>query len=109
MHARVTQFRILPGKLEEFTHALQSMGPAIRKQEGFRSLLVLRADGGSTPEGQAIAVWDSLEDLRASEKNFFFYSALAKVMACCQGFPAIAEQEVLLSQFAAEALAVKKS
>jgi len=109
MHARLTQFRILPGKLEEFTRALQSMGPAIRKQRGFRALLVLRAEGGATPGGQTIAVWDSLEDLRDSERNFFFYSALAKLMACCEGFPAIAEQEVLVSQFATEAMAKKDS
>jgi heme-degrading monooxygenase HmoA len=109
MHARVTQFRILPGKLEEFTQAIHSVVPAVRKQKGFRALLVLRADSGAAPEGQTIAVWDSLEDLRASEKNFFFYSALAKVMACCEGFPAIAEQEVLVSQFAPEAPARKDS
>lgn len=103
MHARLTQFRILPGKLEEFTRALQSVAKSIHRQKGFRALVVLRADGGAAPEGQTIAVWDSLDDLRASEKNFFFYSGLAKVMACCEGFPAIAEQEVLVAQFAAGA------
>jgi heme-degrading monooxygenase HmoA len=109
MHARVTQFRILPGKLAEFTKALHSLNPTISKQKGFRALIVLRADASAAPEGQTIAVWDSLEDLRASEKNFFYYSALAKLMACCQGFPAIAEQEVLVSQFAHEADAKKES
>lgn len=100
MHARVTQFRIRAGKLEEFTAAIGSLIPVIQKQPGFRALLVLRSEPGDAPEARVISTWDSLDDLRASEKNMFFYQAVARLLDCCEGFPVMREEEVLVSEFA---------
>lgn len=101
MHARVWQLRIQPGKLEEFTAAIQSLVPLARQQGGFRGVLVLRTNGKERPEAMVIAVWDSLQDLRKTEHSMFVTQALARVLSCCEGFPSIRESEVLVSEFAA--------
>jgi len=49
-----------------------------------------------------LSLWDSLDDLKASEKNLFLYQAIARVLSYCEGFPAIREHEVLVSEFAAD-------
>ena len=100
MHARVTQFQIRPGKLEEFAAALDSMIPLMHQQKGFKSLIVLRGDAlpGANPQATVITTWDSLDSLRASEENLYFYRAMARVLACSDGFPAIHEHEVLVSE-----------
>ena len=102
MNARVSQYRIIPGKIEEFARAVDSVRPLIRKQEGFRALITLRTGDTAAPEAMIISVWDSLEELRASEKSMFLYQALSRLLGLCQGFPAIHEHEVLASEFAAD-------
>jgi heme-degrading monooxygenase HmoA len=101
MHARVTHVHIQPGKVEDFTGGLDSIVPMIRQQAGFRAMVVLRNDTGKTPAATVITVWDSLADLKASEKNLFLYQALSRVLSFCEEFPSIREQEVLLGEFAA--------
>ena len=102
MHARVLHFHIRSGQLKEFQSAVDSVVPQIRKQAGFRALVVLHASQGAKPEATVMSVWDSLDDLKASEKNMFLYQALARVLTYCEGFPAIREHEVLVSEFAAD-------
>jgi len=102
MHARVTQVRIRPGKLDEFKGAIDSMLPLARQQEGFRALVVLRSAERGTQEASVISLWDSLDHLKNSEKNLFLYQALARLLTFCEGFPVIREQEVLISEFAAD-------
>ncbi len=102
MYARATELRILPGKLEEFKSAVNSTIPAIRKQQGFRALVVLRSPEAAGREATAISIWDSLEDLKASEQNLFLYQALSRILGFCEGFPRIREHEVLVSEFAAD-------
>lgn len=103
MHARVTQVRILSGKMEEFREAVDSLVPAIRRQAGFRALLVLGTTPGPAPEAMVVSIWDSLDKLKESEKNLFLYQALSRVLGFCDGFPLIREREVLVSEFAAGA------
>lgn len=102
MHTRITQFHIRQGKIEEFLESVDSLIPLMRQQQGFRALLVLRGDSlpAATPEATVITVWDSLDSLRASEENLYFYRAMARVLEFSDGFPAIREHEVLASEFA---------
>ena len=100
MHARVTQFRILPDKQEDFRAAIDSLLPLLHKQAGFRVLLVLRTSDGPVPEATVVSVWNSFEDLKGSEKNLFLYQAISRVLAFCEGFPTIREHEVMVSEFA---------
>jgi heme-degrading monooxygenase HmoA len=103
MYARVTQFHIVPDKLEEFLSSVNAAIPHARKQKGFRALLALRGDSSaSSVEVRVTSVWNSIEDLQAGEQNFYFYQALAKVMTASKGFPLIEGQEVLFADFGSE-------
>lgn len=100
MYARVTQFHIVPDKLNSFLAAVQDAVPHAHQQRGFRALIVLRAESAaSTADVRVMSLWDSIEDLRAGEQNFYFYQALAKVMVSAKGFPLIEAQEVLIAEF----------
>ncbi|HEV2222473.1 MAG TPA: antibiotic biosynthesis monooxygenase [Candidatus Acidoferrales bacterium] len=100
MYARVTQFHIVPEKLGPFLAAVQDALPHAHQQHGFRAAIVLRVESAtSTTDVRVMSLWDSLEDLRAGEQNFYFYPALAKVMAFAKGFPVIEAQEVLIADF----------
>ncbi len=95
MHARVTQLRILPGKLNEFRRAVDSLMPMARKQAGMRALVVLRTPEPGIEGVTVVSVWDSVEAMRASEKNLYFYQALARTKLVTDGIPMIREHEVL--------------
>ena len=101
MHARITQFRILPDKQENFRAAIDSLVPLLHKQAGFRVLLVLRTSEGPVPEATVVSVWNSFEDLKGSERNLFLYQAISRLLAFCEGFPIIREHEVIASEFKA--------
>jgi len=100
MYARVTQFHIVPEKLDSFLAALRDAVPHAHQQHGFRALIVLRAEASaSTADVRVMSLWDSIEDLQAGEQNFYFYQALAKVMTSSKGFPLIEGQQVLFADF----------
>lgn len=101
MHARVTQFNIRPGMLDEFLSAVDSMIPLMHEQKGFKGILVLRCEtaAGAPPQVTVITAWESLDSLRASEENLYFYRAMSRVLAFSDGFPAIGEHRVLASEF----------
>ena len=109
MYARVTQFHILPEKLDQFLAAVHDAAPHARQQQGFRALLVLRGDAGASSDVRVMSIWNSIEDLQAGEQNFYFYHALAKVMASSKGFPLIEGQEVLFADFGVPSAQSRKS
>ncbi|HEX9760803.1 MAG TPA: antibiotic biosynthesis monooxygenase, partial [Candidatus Acidoferrales bacterium] len=88
---------ILPNKVEEFVASVQSVIPMLHQQKGFRGLLVLQGDATAPQEATVVALWDSLEALRASEKSMFLYQALSRILTSCEGFPVIREQKVMIS------------
>jgi heme-degrading monooxygenase HmoA len=90
MYARVTHFRILPGKLV----------PEIQGQKGFRGVLVVHTQTSDPIEVEVLSLWETQEDLDATEKNLSFYHALARVQGFAQGFPSIHVHRVLVSKFA---------
>ena len=102
MNARVTQLRVRRGKSQEFLDALKSTLPLLRKQAGFRALIALRTAPDPTMEVMVISVWDSLDDLKGSEKNLFLTQVLSRLIPHCEGFPTIREHEVLVGEFAAD-------
>ena len=60
-------------------------------------------DDSEAPDVTLIGVWDSLEDIRASERNMFLMQAISRVLGCCECFPEITEQEIVAgSLFATE-------
>ena len=100
MVARITRYRIRPGKIEEFAATQQALIPAMDKLHGFRFLLILRAEDKVSREAMAISVWDTAADVKNSENDDFYYGLLAKLLNSCESFSPMHVQEVLLSKFA---------
>jgi len=107
MIARVTQYRIRPGKLEEFASISESLSPALDKLPGFRVFVVLRGPEKESNEATAISIWDTAADLRNCDNNEFYYHVVAQLMSCCESFSPMKEQEVLVSKFPAAKAAPK--
>jgi heme-degrading monooxygenase HmoA len=103
MYARVWKFNILPGKGEEFAAAINSFIPTLRRQAGFRGVLVLRGGPGEKLEATGLSAWDSLEALRNSETSTY-QEALDRILSCCEHRPFMREEEVLVSEFASQDL-----
>jgi quinol monooxygenase YgiN len=101
MHARVWQLHIRPGKVQDFQDILSSLVDLARQREGYRGVLALASGTSESPDVTLVALWDSLEAIRASENNLFLTQAISRFLACCEGLPHITEQEVLASDFIA--------
>jgi heme-degrading monooxygenase HmoA len=97
MYARVWRVGILPEKVEEFTAALKSARPFLRKQPGFCGLLALRSGPGAL-EATVVALWASIDDLRNSEEAVVQQAAL-NILSYCEPHPAVREEEVVMSDF----------
>jgi len=102
MHARVSEYHVLPNKTKAFVKAVDSLLPKLRKQEGFRTLLVMSGGKKDPSKIIIVSVWDTLADMRGSEKSLFLYQALSRVMTMIKGMPALSEHEVWLTEFAAD-------
>ena len=85
MYARVTHFRILPGKLADFSVAVQSLMPEVQKQKGFRGLLVVHTQTADPIEVEVLSLWNTQEDLDATEKNLSFLSCAGASARFCAG------------------------
>ena len=103
MYARVWKFNILLGKGEEFAAAINSFIPILRRQAGFRGVLVLRGGPGEKLEATGVSAWESLEALRNSE-NSAFQEAVARMLSYCEHRAFMREEEVLVSEFASHDL-----
>jgi heme-degrading monooxygenase HmoA len=107
MVARVTHYRIRPGKVEEFAAVLESLVANIDKIRGFRGLLVLRGPDEDSREAMAMSVWETTADLRDCDNNDFYYHAIARLISYCESFSPMKEQEVLVSKFPSAKVAPK--
>ena len=103
MYARVWKLVILPGKVEEFAAAANSIIPILRRQVGFRGLLVLRSGPGEKLEATVVSAWEWLVALRNSE-NSAFEEVLALVLTLCEHHPFMREEEVMVSEFVSQDL-----
>ena len=101
MNARVWQLHLSPGKMQEFQEIFASVVDLARQQGGYRGALALASGRSTSPEVSLVALWDSLEAMRASEGNLFLTQAISRFLACSEGLPHITEQEVLASDFVA--------
>ena len=99
MYARVWKLGILPGKVAEFTVAVNSIRPLLRQQPGFCGFLVLRTGPGEGLEATVVSMWASIEALRNSEATVF-PQALVDFHSYCEHRPVMREEEVVVSEFA---------
>jgi hypothetical protein len=106
MQARLWQLQIRPGKLRDLQAILPSVMELARQKAGYRGVFAWASGKLESPEVTLVAIWDSLEAIRASENNLFLTEAISRYLACCEGLPHISEREFLASDFvAASALA----
>lgn len=107
MHARVWQLQIRPGKLQDFQITLSSVADLARQHGGYRGVLALSSGKSESPDVTLVALWDSLQAIRASENTLFLTQAISRYLACCDGLPHITEQELLASDFIAASARAK--
>lgn len=77
MFARVTQVQTQPDKIDEAVSIYRdSVVAALKAQKGYRATYMLsdRAAG----KGMAVTIWESLEDLQASESSGFYNEQVGK-------------------------------
>jgi quinol monooxygenase YgiN len=101
MHARVWQLQIHPGKVQDFKDTLSAVADLARQQVGYRGVLALSSGKSESPDVTLVALWDSLQAIRVSEKTLFLTEAISRYLTCCEGLPHISEQEFLVSDFLA--------
>lgn len=84
MHARMTTIRTQPGKVEEAIGiARDSIASLAREQQGFKSLLMLRV-----PESEEvifISLWETEDDLEASEDSGYYEEQVGKLSSILAG------------------------
>jgi heme-degrading monooxygenase HmoA len=80
LHARVVSMEMLPINVAEAVRIYQDrVVPAAREQEGFRGALMLTDPGSG--EGLSISLWNSEEDMHASEASGFYHRKLSELEA----------------------------
>ena len=84
MHARMTTIRTQPGKMEQaLVIARDSIAPHAEEQQGFKSLVAL-----TDPESGDlvfISLWETAEDLEASENSGYYEEQLGRLSAVLTG------------------------
>lgn len=99
MVARITRYRIRPGKMEEFLATAEALTAALDKLEGFRVLVILRGEDPSRRDATAISVWDSVDHMKSSESDKYYYEAIKRLMGYCESFSPMHVHEVLKIKF----------
>ena len=79
MHARVTTGTVRLEQLDEFIQSLrESLIPAAERQQGYREFLLLTDRASGRVVG--ITLWETEQDLRASEEaGGYYHEQLAKL------------------------------
>jgi quinol monooxygenase YgiN len=80
MHARVVTNQIQPGKMDEWVALIRdSVVPSLRDQKGFKGFVVLtNAEAGKSI---GYSIWDSSNDMLASETSCNYQQQIAKLSA----------------------------
>ena len=93
MHARVVSMETHPMNVGEAVRIYQDrVLPAAREQEGFRGAFMLTDQ--DTGEGLSISLWDSEEDMHASEASGFYHRKLNELDALFISTPVRKHYEV---------------
>ena len=77
MHAKIVTFQIQPGKSDEAVRLFKEyVIPAAKQQKGFKARLLLTEPG--TGKGISVGLWESEEDIKASESGGYYQGWLSK-------------------------------
>lgn len=93
MHARVVSMEMLPMNVREAVRIYQErVVPAAREEEGFRGALMLTDP--DTGEGLSISLWNSEDEMHASEASGFYHRKLDELEALFISTPVRKHYEV---------------
>jgi heme-degrading monooxygenase HmoA len=93
LHARVVSMEMLPINVGEAVRIYQNrVVPAAREQRGFRGALILTDP--DTGEALSISLWDSEDDMYASEASGFYHRKLDELDALFISTPVRKHYEV---------------
>lgn len=93
MHARVVSMEMLPMNVGEAVSIYQDrVVPAAREEEGFRGALLLTDP--DTGEGLSISLWNSEDEMYASEASGFYHRKLGELEALFISTPVRKHYEV---------------
>ena len=68
MHVRAATLQIQPGKMQEFIDLFkETMAPVVKSQKGFQGQYLMT--DASTNKSLAISLWESEEDMLATESS----------------------------------------
>ena len=96
MVARVTQVRVNPEDVEESVRLFDdSVVPAAEREEGFMGALLLVRDDG---RALAIDLCDTLENMRANERNGFYQTQIVKFAGKLVGTPSRVVYDVAVAK-----------
>ena len=77
MYARVTHVQMQPDKVDEAVSIYRdSVVAAVKAQKGYRATYML--SDRATGKGMAVTIWESLEDLQASESSGYYNEQVGK-------------------------------
>ena len=77
MRAKVVTFQIQPGKRDEAGRIFKEyVIPAAKKQKGFKAGILLTEP--DTGKGVSIGLWETEEDIKASESSGYYQGWLSK-------------------------------
>ncbi len=100
MIARVTRYLVRPGKVDEFIATVQSLSASLDGRKGFHFLLVLRDEDPESRELTTLSLWDSMQDIKNSDADASYYTAVKQLMVICESFDPMHGHEVLFAKFA---------
>lgn len=93
MHARVVSMEMLPMNVKEAVRIYQErVVPAAREEEGFRGALMLTDP--DTGEGLSISLWNTEDEMYASEASGFYHRKLDELEALFISTPVRKHYEV---------------
>ena len=93
MHARVVSMETLPMSMGEVVRIYQELVvPAAKEQRGFKGALMLTDP--DTGEGVSISLWESEDDMHASETSGFYHRKLDELDALFISTPVRKHYEV---------------
>jgi heme-degrading monooxygenase HmoA len=93
VHARVVSMETLPMSMGEAVRIYQELVvPAAKEQRGFRGALMLTDP--DTGEGVSISLWESEDDMHASEASGFYHRKLDELDALFISTPVRKHYEV---------------
>lgn len=93
MFARLTIVQVQAGKIDEATSIFRdSIVPAAKAQKGYRGSYLFT--DRTTGKGTSVTLWDSMEDLRASETSGYYQEQLAKLASLFAASPVTEVYEV---------------